>query len=315
MVLKARSVKDWRKLEDITASDWIRKMAGGEALEKVWWPLLEGKFGSYAKDISAVWFWNKLVLRGGSRGSGGKEVLAYYQGGFAALAEEVANTIQKNSGSVHLNTKVTSLIVEDNKIIGVNSDQQRFDADIVINTTPLPTFADLVKEHADNDYVNKLLRIRYLGNTCLTLVLDRSLSSTYWLNVTEPDFPFVGIIEHTNFEPTESYGGNHIVYLSKYLPTSDALYNMDSEETLRYSLPHIQKMFPNFREDWIVEHHVYKAEYSQPLVEKNYSQLIPDQETPIEGLFLCTMAQIYPEDRGTNYAIREGIKIANKITQ
>ena len=72
-------------------------------------------------------------------------------------------------------------------------------------------------------------------------------------------------------------------------------------------------MFPDFKRDWIQEAHLWKAKYSQPIVEKNYSKLIPDYKSPYDGLYICTMAQIYPEDRGTNYAVREGRKIAEKI--
>ena len=46
--------------------------------------------GDLAEEVAAVWFWNKLKLRGGSRGSGGGERLAYYRGGFAALADALA---------------------------------------------------------------------------------------------------------------------------------------------------------------------------------------------------------------------------------
>ncbi|MFX5752083.1 hypothetical protein ABTE32_21930, partial [Acinetobacter baumannii] len=83
--------------------------------------------------------------------------------------------------------------------------------------------ADMVKDWASPDYLQQLRRIEYLGNVCLVLELNNSLSSTYWLNVNDPTFPFVGVIEHTNFESTDTYGGRHIVYLSKYLPVDEAL--------------------------------------------------------------------------------------------
>ena len=53
-------------------------------------------------------------------------------------------------------------------------------------------------------YVERLRRIRFLANVCIVLELDRSLSDTYWLNVNDPGFPFVGVIEHTNFEPSSN---------------------------------------------------------------------------------------------------------------
>jgi protoporphyrinogen oxidase len=179
-------------------------------------------------------------------------------------------------------------------------------ADAVIVTTPLPVFADLVAPHADAAYVASLRRIDHLANVCVVLELDRSLSDTYWLNVNDPGFPFVGVIEHTNFEPASTYGGRHIVYLSKYLPESAELFRMDDAEALRFCVPHLQRMFPAFDPAWVRGHHVWRARWSQPIVVKHYSRLIPEAQTPIVGLHLCTMAQVYPEDRGTNYAIREG---------
>jgi protoporphyrinogen oxidase len=171
----------------------------------------------------------------------------------------------------------------------------------------------MVQDWANADYLAQLNRIRYLANVCLVLVLKQGLSKTYWLNVNDPNFPFVGVIEHTNFEQPKTYGGRHIVYLSKYLPHTDALYTMTANEVLEYALPHIQRMFPAFSRDWILQHHVWKARYAQPVVEKNYSKLIPTADAPVPGLHICSMAQIYPEDRGTNYAIRAGRNIGRRI--
>jgi protoporphyrinogen oxidase len=147
------------------------------------------------------------------------------------------------------------------------------------------------------------------------LELDRSLSETYWLNVNDPSFPFVGVIEHTNFEPPESYGGRHIVFLSKYLPESDALYQMDDEEVLDFAVPHLQRMFPDFKREWVTAHHVWRARFSQQIAEPGYSKLIPAEQSPIDNVLITSMAQIYPEDRGTNYAIREGRRVAGDIAR
>ena len=145
------------------------------------------------------------------------------------------------------------------------------------------------------------------------LELDRSLSGTYWLNVNDPNFPFVGVIEHTNFERPETYGGRHIVYLSKYLPHTDRLYSMNADEFLDYAFPFLKRMFPGLERDWIRAHHLWRARWSQPVVERHYSRLIPAEDGPRPGLYLCSMAQIYPEDRGTNYAIRAGRKVGKRI--
>jgi protoporphyrinogen oxidase len=143
--------------------------------------------------------------------------------------------------------------------------------------------------------------------------LQRSLSDLYWMNVADPTFPFVGVIEHTNFEPSTSYGGRHLAYLSKYLPDTAPLFRMSNEEVLEFTIPHLQRMFPSFRREWIVAHHVWRARFSQPVVERHYSALIPPTDTPLSHLFIATMAQVYPEDRGTNYAIRDGRGIAKRV--
>ena len=116
-----------------------------------------------------------------------------------------------------------------------------------------------------------------------------------------------------SLEKADTYGGKHIVYLSKYLPTTDSLYSMSADELLDYALPYLQKMFPKMQRDWILAHHLWRAAWSQPIVEKHYSQLIPAENGPKAGFHICSMAQIYPEDRGTNYAIREGRAIARRL--
>ncbi len=309
VVLAVRTVKDWMKLESITAKDWLTKICGKQGYTVVWEPLLKGKFGRYAESVSAVWFWNKLKLRGGSRGEKGKENLAYYRGGFASLAESMMKEIHNMGGVVHVNRAVVSVTNDEIR----TADGEVFKADKTVLTIPLPLISNLLKDAVDASYINQLNKIQYIGNVCLTLELKQSLSEIYWLNVNDPGFPFVGVIEHTNFESKETYKGRHIVYLSKYLPTDEALYNMSEKEFFDYAMPFIKKMFPLFTEDWVLDYHVWKEAYSQPLVTLHYSKLIPGFTTPLPNVLINTMAQIYPEDRGTNYAVREGKLMAQRL--
>lgn len=312
-VLRARSVKDWKKLENLSAKEWLIDLCGEKAYKVVWDPLLVGKFGDVADDVSAVWFWKKLVLRGGSRSNSGDEVLAYYRGGFAALAEKLGEAIVRLGGEVRLGTEATSVITDNGVATGVLLSDGMAYADNIVLSTAFPISANLLEGAVDASFQHKLRRVRYLANVCMVLSLDRSLSETYWLNVNDPGFPYVGVIEHTNFEPASSYGGRHIVYLSKYLPTTHPMYTMTDQELVDFSLPHLQKMFPAFDRSWIQDVHVWRAEYAQPIAEKHYSTLVPGRTTPLPNVFLTSMAQVYPEDRGTNYAVREGRSLARDI--
>jgi protoporphyrinogen oxidase len=148
---------------------------------------------------------------------------------------------------------------------------------------------------------------------CLVLRLKQSLSDTYWLNVNDPGFPFVGVIEHTNFDLPENYKGSHIAFLSRYLAVEDPVWSYSDEQYVDFALGHLQRMFPKLERSWLIDFRVWRAEFAQPVTERNYSQYVPGRDTPFVNASIATMAQIYPEDRGTNYAIREGRAVAEHI--
>lgn len=319
LVLKARAVKDWKQLESITAKDWLIKSCGPNVYRVVWEPLLRGKFGPFASQISAVWFWNKLLLRGGSRNKMGAETLVYYSGSFASLAGKLAEKIESAGGQIKTNTSAEKLVIQDGCINGVLTPNGIIRTSTVIATPAPPIIADLIPADTFTSYVSELRRIQYLANICLVLELKDSLSEIYWLNVNDPEFPFIGVIEHTNFRPKETCDNRHIIYLSKYLLETSKLYGMSKEQVFEFAISYIKRMFPHFERSWVYRYHVWKARYAQPIVTCHYSKIIPSHKTPIAGLYLANMAQIYPEDRGTNYAVRQGRQIgklvANKARQ
>ena len=108
LALRARRIKNWRALENRTAADWLRDLGGERVYRVVWEPLLRGKFGDAAEEVAAVWFWNKLKLRGGSRGKAGREQLAYYRGGFAALADEMVKAIVNGAATSERTVRSTA---------------------------------------------------------------------------------------------------------------------------------------------------------------------------------------------------------------
>lgn len=313
LVLRAKAVRDWRSLEGITAREWLLSICGRNVYRVVWEPLMRGKFGDVADEISAVWLWNKLVLRGGSRDKSGNEVLLYYRGGFVALVDALAERLKQFGTRVITSCQVQDVRLNNGRVSGLITSLGDVECDSVLFTTPLPITADILGANIPAAEQERFRNIRYLSNICLILRLDRSLSDLYWINVNDPSFPFVGIIEHTNFEPTDSYHGEHIVYLSRYLPKTDRTYSMSDAEYLQFALPYVKQMFPEFDPSCIQHFHVWRADYAQPVVERQYSSLIPPFTTSLENVFVSTMAQIYPEDRGTNYAIREGRIAGNLI--
>jgi protoporphyrinogen oxidase len=315
LVLKARRIKNWKELDALTAEEWLIKFCGRKVYSTVWEPLLRSKFGPYASQISATWIWNKFALRGASRNKAGGETLGYYRDGFGALADTIAEKIKLAGGIIRTSAPAEAIVVQNGRIKGVKTAAGIIDAEAVIATPALPIIADLLSPYVPDEYLSQLRKVKYLANVCLVLELYRKLSDFYWLNVSDNNFPFIGVIEHTNFRTAQDYGGRHIVYMSKYFPEASEVYQMSEKHVFEFSLPYIKRMFPDFDNSWIHRYYVWKARYAQPVVVCGYSSLVPLNKTPIEGLYIATMAQVYPEDRGTNYAIREGRRIGRMVIE
>jgi protoporphyrinogen oxidase len=189
--------------------------------------------------------------------------------------------------------------------------------DAAIATLQSPAFARLVDgvPGASPEYVQQLHDWPYQGNICMVLQLRQSLSSIYWLNIADPRVPFTALVEHTNLAPREWYGGKHIFYIGKYLGTSHPHWSLSDAALARTWLPNVRTIFPHFSDDLIEERWVFRAPYAQPVVTVGYGERIPDIRTPVKGLYLANMTQIYPEDRGMNYSIRLGHQVADAVLQ
>jgi protoporphyrinogen oxidase len=315
LVFQVRRIKDWKTIEHLSIREWLEPLCGRNVFRIVWEPLIQSKFSVYAEAVNAVWFWKKLVLRGSTRDKHGGEQLAYFKGGFGRLAQAMADEVCKNGGEIRYNTRVKSAKEKDGRIRALVTTDGEASARQFLLTPAFSIIADIFDGKADPAWVRSLRRINYLGNVCLVLQLDRSLSDTYWLNVNDPGFPFVGVIEHTNFERPENYNGKHIVFLSRYLAREDPVWSYSDVQYLEFALVHLKRMFPEFERSWVEDYRVWQAEYAQPVTERNYSRYVPGKDTPFDNAIVSTMAQIYPEDRGTNYAIREGASAAKTILQ
>ncbi|MEA3407361.1 MAG: NAD(P)/FAD-dependent oxidoreductase [Chloroflexota bacterium] len=311
LYLRTTFIKDWHELEGITAREWLVEMAGERVYEAVWEPLLRGKFGPYADGIAAVWIWNKLKLRGSSRGKRQEERLGYLRGGFAQAIDVWEKRLRGQGVQIETNSPVTHIPVENDRVLGVVAHDELQSADHVVVTTAPEIFLTLAPE-LPASYRQGLARIKYLANVCLIMELDRSLSDTYWLNIGDPSIPFTGVIEHTNIQEPETYGGTHLTYISRYLKTDNPLYGMAAERLLEEYLPHLKKIYPGFGRSWVKRVWAWREPYTQPVIGLHYSDIRPPFETPLPNLWLSCMAQVYPEDRGMNYAVAYGQQVAEK---
>ncbi|MFW6108547.1 MAG: NAD(P)/FAD-dependent oxidoreductase [bacterium] len=309
-VLRAQRVKDWRPLDALSAAEWLRSLCGDRVYEVMWEPLLRSKFGDAHDRVSAAWFWYKLHQRGGERGkTGGPERLGYLRGSFGRLAEALVADIEERGGRVALATPAEALTWEgDGLCVASAEGEARFDRVLV---TAAPPVLLAIAPALPADYRQRLAAIDYAANLCTILALDRPLSDIYWLNVSDVRFPFGGIIEHTNAIPPQRYQGLHVVYLTRYLSTDHPHYRLPDDELLALYEPYLREVAPGFDRSWVRQLHVFRSPYASPITPVGYGERVPALATPVEGLYLATMAQIYPEDRGVDC----GVLLARKVAQ
>jgi len=315
-----QKTRDWRKFEGVTAQDWLTRNLGQDIYQAIWEPMLRGKFGEYYDQISMTWLWGKIYLRVASRGKTlQKERLGYPMGSFGEVFDRLEEVISQRGGKIHLSARVNRITVEEGVATGLETQLEGQESqanlyDAVIATTPSYVFTRLAPP-LPRDYEEKLLGVQYLSAVLVILALDRPLTAKYWLNVADRSLPFVGVIEHTNMIDPSLYGGHHIVYLTNYTPRDSDLYSRSGDELLEDFIPHLQKLNPDFRREWIREYYHHKVDGAQPIIGVNYGSQIPDHRTPIRNLYLANTTQIYPEDRGTNYSVRMGREVARMVME
>lgn len=305
---------DWHKLEQITAAEWAQRWMGERAYRDGIQPLLRGKFGPYAEKVSAAWLWARFRAR--------TFELGYFEGGFQAFVDALADRVRGQGGTIHLSTPVQSITPAERgqpsdgpgPALGLRTEDLDETFDAVIATVS-PALLMRMAPDLPRDYLSELRELKSLGAVVMVVAMDRQITeNTYWLNLDKREFPFLAYVEHTNFIEAKHYGGDHVAYLGDYLPTDHRYFSMDADELFEVFRPALARLNPDFGPEWVRQKWLFKAGYAQPVVPLNYSQHIPPLETPLPGLYFASMAQVYPWDRGTNYAVEIGQRVADRVT-
>jgi protoporphyrinogen oxidase len=313
--MKLRSESEGSGFEDVSAAEWMRQHAGERALEVVWGPLLRGKFGGQWEQVVMTWLWNKIRLRFSSRSGrfSQREILGYMTGSFGAWIGALAQRILDLGGQIETGRPVRR-IVSDAGRIAVELEDETIELDAVISTVSNDVLLRIAPDLPET-YATKVRSTRYQDTLCLVLCLDRPLTEHYWLNVSDPDAPFVAVVEHTNLVEPGRYGNRHIVYVSNYVESDSPLLEEDVDSILGLYLPHLRRINPTFDESWIADRHLFHARDAQPVFTVGARARIPGHRTSVPRLYLANMAQIYPQDRGQNYSIELGERIAEIVAE
>jgi protoporphyrinogen oxidase len=301
-----RLTNNWRALEKVTADAWMMKWAGKNVYEKMWKPLLVGKFGPFYRDVNMAWMWARIKARTTRLGT--------FEGGFQNFANLFAEKLREMGVEIKLGAKVESVKREQAQL-WIQADGQSVSFDKVLVTTSPNLMAKLSPDLPEG-YLKGLLELKSMGAVVMVLSLKHQLSKEgyYWFNLPkESGFPMLALVEHTNFVSKEHFGGDQLVYAGDYLEVGHEYFSMSDEELLERFIPAFKKINSAFERDWVKKVWVNKTNYAQPVPLVNHSKNIPTIQTPIEGLYFASMSQVYPWDRGTNFAVEIGRRAARMM--
>jgi len=298
----------WKPLEKYRAAEILPRLMGKKAYEMIWEPLFINKFGSFADNISLAWFWARIQKRTPS--------LAYPKGGFLEFAKALTKEIEKRGGTLYFDTKVIELSskgkpeVKFQGIKNLKLEIRNYDAVIVT----LSSFLFMkIAPQLPKSYREKLQQLKSLGATNLVLRLSKPFfkDGTYWLNVCDKKAPVMAIVEHTNYMDKKYYNQETLVYLGNYKAATDPYFKLTKEEMLKIFNPYLKKINPDYAKS-LIGYEFFKTPFAQPIIPVNYTKIIPGLKTPLRSVYLANIEQVYPWDRGTNYAVQLGQNVAGE---
>ncbi len=304
----------WKPLEKVTAVEWTRRWFGKRVFETQWKPLLISKFGEENyQTVNMAWLWARLHARTTRLGT--------FVGGFQAFLDKLAGVVKQQGAEIKLSSPVTLIKTQasagnPNPKWTVHCGEQTFEGFDQVISTSSPALMARMMPDLPAAYADKLRALKSMGAVVLILALDRQVTQYYWHNLPkEAGFPFLALVEHTNYMKPEYYGGDHLIYCGDYLDAGHEYFRLSKEELLEKFLPAIKRFNPAFDRSWVKNSWLWKTAYAQPVPPLNHSRNIPDLRTPLKGLYFASMSQVYPWDRGTNFAVEIGRRVAKMVME
>ena len=300
--------EDLEAYEDVPLEDFVRTHTTDGVYENFFVPLLEAKFGSRKDDVSAAWLLGRVRFRG-ERDLLRGEPLGYLRGGFGRLVDALVEEI--GADRIVTGTRVTDLTVADGavasiEVAGEETGTREVD-DVVVATMP-DVLEDLTGYTCDIDFQ---------GTVCSVISMDEPLTDTYWLNIGD-EAPFGALIEHTNFIDPARYGGEHLLYVPKYVQSAeDPLLTAPLAEIETRWLDGIEDLFPGFDRDAVNWVETVRNPRTAPVYERGYLETVVPYdlgEAVGDGVYYAGMASRaqYPE-RSLDGGIVAGFEVADRI--
>jgi protoporphyrinogen oxidase len=310
-ILACSRIRDWRKLDSEPVEQWLGRLGGRHNFEKIWKPLLRAKYGDAYERASAVNIWATIRRMFSARQEGlKKESLGYVTGGYRTILERLQERLEAGGAGIHCGVQVQEAYRARTKWV-LETDQGAHPVDQLVFTTPTPlTQRILGRPLPAVGPESGGARVEYIGVVCLALLLRRSLSPYYVVNIADPEVPFTGVIEMTNLITTAETAGRHLVYVPKYVAADDPLLRMTTGQVLERFSPGLRRMFGAPLEGDIESVELLRAPHVQPLQVCHYASQVPTLMGDEVGLFFVNSSQLAASNLNNNEVIRHARRAA-----
>jgi protoporphyrinogen oxidase len=299
--------EDWKPLDTIEATGWIRRWVGEEAYEVLWRRLFELKFYDYAETLSAAWIWSRIRRVGRSRYDLFREKLGYLEGGSDTLLNALRDYIVQHGGEIRLSCPVTRVEIEQGTLRGVvvNGVLERFDK--VISTIPMP-FVPRLMPGLPEPLLERYRALKNIAVVCVIVKLARPVTPNFWLNVNDPDMDIPGLVEYSNLRPLDA----HVVYVPFYMPGEHPKYQEPDEVFLDRVRRYLRRINPALTDRDFLQMRASRYRFAQPICQPRHLERLPPARLPVAGLWAADTSFYYPEDRGISESIDFGRRLATE---
>jgi protoporphyrinogen oxidase len=303
-IFRASRIRNWQRLEQIPATEWLERWSGRQTLEKLWVPLLRAKLGENYRKVSAAFIWAIIARMYAARRTGlKKEMFGYVPGGYGRILERLGQCLKRNGVEIGLN-HAARLVEATGKEVTVEFTQgstQSFDR--VVLTMPAPVAARLCPQLSEDEQ-KRLAGIEYQGIICASLLLRRPLAGYYVTNITDEGLPFTGVIEMSNLVDRRHFNGNTLVYVPKYVTADDPAWNWTEARIRECFLAGLERIYRHFQPDDVLAFKVSRVKHVLALTTLNYSQRLPPLITSVPGVAIVNSAHIVNGTLNVNETIQ-----------
>lgn len=302
-------LKDWKKIDGLEASQWIKKWIGVKAYKILWERLFALKFHKFVGNLSASWIWARIRRVGQSRKSLFQETMGFLQGGSQTLLARLEQAILQGGGHIHLSTPVREILCGSNAIKGLElNDGRVIEYEQIISTVPLPFVPKLLKTLPEQ-YKQAYEGINNIGVVCLIFKLKRAITPHFWLNISDERIEIPGIIEMSNLQPFDE----HIVYVPFYLPQDHPKFGQSNDVFVEETIGYFKLLSPDFSEADVIDVNVSRYGFAQPICPPAFLDGLPPIRSEINGLYIMDTSYYYPEDRSISESVQLGRNLINTI--